>query len=75
MRAKLPDDTRVWIFDKLEQCSCKLQHKPACSPGVNPNDCCAFDYVLTCASPLNCSNTWFSCNGDFFSNDTALMSM
>ena len=75
MRAELPSGQREWMSPGPDQtCGCMLKKTSGCSGGTDPNDCCLFNFVLICVSPLNCSRTVFACDADFSNNHTAHMS-
>ena len=74
MRAELPSGKLEWMWPGSDQCGCMLKNIQACSGGDDPDNCCFFNFVLTCMSPMNCNGTLFACDANFASNHTAHMS-
>ncbi|XP_065884455.1 uncharacterized protein [Dysidea avara] len=75
MRAELPSGQLMWMSPGSDQCGCMLKRTSGCPGGGDPNDCCLFNFVLTCVPPLNCSGALFACDADFASNHTAHMTV
>ena len=75
---------RVWVLFPRSQkpeyidhtpfydCKCRVEDRPACPIGTDPNDCCRFELIMHSTPVLKENGTVFSCTKNF-SKDTAWM--